>query len=397
MSANPVQAWLQSAERRYRASPLARFVAWWGGELAGLLPAGFRRCLMPAKPRLWIVPAETGGGDLRIWRVGGQPELLDVFGAGEDADLLRTRWQGLVGGFEDGRPEIRLCLNDSHYLALPVELPGAVEDNLRQALTFQLDQLTPFKPDQVLFDFRIERHESERGCIEVGLRIVPKTELEPLLERVRAFGATVHAIDTLRHSDPPAAEGFNLLPPETRPRHVHARARFNMLLAGATLVVLALVMAQTLMLRTRTLNVLEQEADRLRTEARRVVDVRQALERSLAAANFLAEKRAAQPPMIELLTEVTRRLPDDIWLQQFQFSDDELTVSGQASGSQRVVRLLDDSPLLDSPEFTSPISIDPASGMERFRARARLQAEAGPDPDSGSGSESESTGAEANG
>lgn len=373
MNANPIQTWLQSVERRYRASPVARFLRWWGSELADLAPAGFARRLMPAKPRLWIVPAETGGGDLRIWRPGEPPEMLDVFGAGEDADLLRGRWQRLIGSFEDGRPEIRLCLHESHYLALPTELPAAVEENLRQALTFQLDQLTPFKPDQVMFDSRIRGHQTERGLIDVDLRIVPRTELEPVLDRVRAFGATVHAVDTLAQSDPPAAEGFNLLAPESRPRYVHARARFNLLLAGAAAIVLALVMAQTLILRTRTLNVLEDEAARLRTEARRVVDVRQALERSLAAANFLAEKRASQPTVIELLTEVTHTLPDDIWLQQFQLSGDELTVSGQASGSQRVVGLLDASPLLDSPEFTSPISIDPASGMERFRARASLQ------------------------
>jgi len=372
----------ERVRQKYRATPIPEFLSWWGRELGTLVPDSLSRRLMPPKPQLWIVPAESGGGDYRIWRADGEPKVLDVFGAGEDLQLLRGRWRDILAEFGDGQPEVRLCLHEDQVLALPVEMPAAVEGNLDQALRYQLDQLSPFRADQVVLDHRIERHDQARGRIAVTLRIVPKEDLEPLMDRARAFGAVIHVVDTLAAEDPPRPEGFNLLPESRRPRYVHARARFNLLLGAGLVVVLALVMAQTVILRERTVSGLRTEADVLRVEARRVMQLQQAFEETLLAANFLAEKRASQPAVIELLDELTRILPDDIWLQQFQLQGSDLRIQGQADGSQRVIGLLDESELFESPEITGAISIDPRSGQERFRSQVSVVTEPGPDRDS---------------
>ncbi len=371
-----MQEWFNSIgnrlRQRYRATPVPAFLAWWGGELGELVPDSLSERLMPPKPQVWLVPAETGGGDFRVWRADAKPQVLDVFGAGEDAQLLRDRWRDIVAAFRDGKPEVRLCLHPDQYLALPVELPAAVDANLDQALGYQIDQISPFRAEQVVFDHRVERRDAERDRIEVALRIAPNEVLEPLLERARALGAVVHVVDTLAGDDPPAPENFNLLPESRRPRYVHARARFNALLALGLVAVLGLVMAQTLVLRERSVTELSEAADALRGEAREVIDLQQELEESLAAANYLADKRAAQPPVIELIDEVTRVLPDDIWLQQFQLMGSQLRIQGMADGSQRIIGLLDESPLFASPEITGSISIDPRTGQERFRSQVQV-------------------------
>ena len=374
--------------QRYQATPIPAFLSWWGGELGALLPDKLSQRLMPPKPQLWIIPARTGGGDFRIWRTDGELRVLDVFGAGEDAKLLQSRWRDLLAEFRDGSPEVRLCLHDDQVLALPVELPAAVEGNLDQALRFQLDQISPFRAEQVVFDHRIERRDQAHNRIEVTLRIVPNEVLEPLLARARAFGAVVHAVDTLAGDDPPRPEGFNLLPESRRPRYVHARARFNLLLGVGLVVALGLVMAQTVILRERTVAGLQEQADELRVEARRVMQLQQQFEETLQAANFLAEKRAAQPAAIELLDEITEILPNDIWLQQFQLQGQDLRIQGQADGSQRVIGLLDESALFDSPEITGAISIDPRTGQERFRSQVRVVTEPGPETMADEGAES---------
>jgi len=375
----------EQVRQRYQATPIPAFLSWWGGELGSLVPDHIRQRLMPPKPQLWIVPAATGGGDFRVWRADGKPRVLDVFGAGEDAKLLQSRWRDILAEFRDGSPEVRLCLHEDQVLALPVELPAAVESNLDQALRFQLDQISPFRAEHVVFDHRVENHDQAHGRIEVTLRIVPNEVLEPLLTRARAFGAVVHAVDTLAGDDPPRPEGFNLLPESRRPRYVHARARLNMLLGVGLAVVLGLVMAQSVVLRERTVAGLQTQADELRGEARRVMQLRQDFEETLQAANFLAQKRARQPAAIELLDEITEILPNDIWLQQFQLQGRNLRIQGQADGSQRVIGLLNESALFDSPEITGAISIDPRTGQERFRSQVRVvtqaeQAPGSPDP-----------------
>jgi len=369
----------ERVRQRYQVTPIPAFLSWWGRELGSLVPDHIRQRLMPPKPQLWIVPAATGGGDFRVWRADGAPRVLDVFGAGEDAKLLQSRWRDILAEFRDGSPEVRLCLHEEQVLALPVELPAAVESNLDQALRFQLDQVSPFRAENVVFDHRVEHHDQVHGRIEVTLRIVPNEVLEPLLARARGFGAIVHAVDTLADDDPPRPEGFNLLPESRRPRYVHARARFNLLLGVGLAVVLGLVMAQTVVLRERTVAGLQAQADELRGEARRVMQLRQDFEETLQAANFLAQKRARQPAAIELLDEISSLLPNDIWLQQFQLQGRDLRIQGQADGSQRVIGLLNESELFDSPEITGAISIDPRTGQERFRSQVRVVTQGGED------------------
>ncbi|MDT8410577.1 MAG: PilN domain-containing protein [Wenzhouxiangellaceae bacterium] len=369
--------------QRYRATPLPAFFAWWGRELGELMPPGLRRCLMPAKPQLWIVPAASGGGDLRIWRADDTPQLMDVFGAGEDLELLRERWRTIVAGFEDGQPEIRLCLHEDQYLELPVELPAAVESNLSEALRFQLDQLSPFRADQVMLDHRVAEHDPAHGRIRVDLRIVPNETVDTCLDRLRSIGMTVHVVDSLADDQPPRPEGFNLLPEPRRPHYVHARARFNALLGLGLIVALGLVMMQSLILRERTLSELQASADSLRAEALQVTQLQQELQDSLLAANYLSQRRASQPATIELLDEVTRLLPEDIWLQRFQLQGKDLTIQGLADGSQRIVGLLNESEMLASPEIRGTINIDPVTGKERFTTMASVVGgdQIGMDPD----------------
>jgi general secretion pathway protein L len=91
---------------------------------------------------------------------------------------------------------------------------------------------------------------------------------------------------------------------------------------------LALVMAQSLYLRGQTVDKLQAEVNQLRTESEAVMGLQQELEDSLTAANFLAERRRRQPVTIQVLDEVTRVLPDDIWLQQLQVRGNELMMQG---------------------------------------------------------------------
>jgi general secretion pathway protein L len=372
MKQSAVNEYWADVVARYRASPLPGFVRWWRGELSSLIPESVRQRLVQPRPVLWLVP-DMDSGEMAVWAGGEEPEQLDVFGAAEDAELLRDRWMALVRDFEDGNPEIRLCLPESEVLQCPVELPLAVESGLDQALRYQLDQLTPFQADQVYYDHEVLTRDAEHGRLKLELRLVPIARIEGLRDRLAAIGIRPHAVDVIRSGEQPASQGFNLLPEDERPTYVYARARLNWRLAGAAALLLALVMAQSLYLRGQTVDRLQAEVDNLRSESEAVVALQQQLEDSLAAANFLAERRRRQPVTIQVLDEVTRVLPDDIWLQQLQVRGNELNMQGLADGSQRLIELINDSELLTDAEFRGSVNIDPASGRERFNALARIR------------------------
>lgn len=373
MSQSAINEYWGSLTARYRAGPLPGFLKWWRAELASLLPADFRHRLIPPKPELWLLPEADGNG-LVIWAGGESPERRDTFGASEDAALLRDRWHGLVQEFDEGPPEVRLALPAEDVLRSPVELPLAVESNLSESLAYQLDQVTPFSADQVYFDYTIVERDADHGRLRLDLRLALRTRVDELIERLHAIGIRPHAIDCLdSDGETPVCEGFNLLPEHERPRHVYRRARINWLLAGGLVLVLAVVMAESLFLRQQTVDRLEREVDTLRSQADQVMGLQRELEDALAAANFLAEQRRNQPVSIKVLDEVTRALPDDIWLIQMQIRGEELHLQGLADGSQRLIELVNDTEMLDDAEFRGSVSIDPNSGRERFNVRARIE------------------------
>ncbi len=377
MNQSSINEYWGSVVARYHAGPLPGFLKWWRGELAGLFPRSLRERMIPPRPELWLVP-EAEGREITVWSGGDSPERRDTFGANEDAGLLRDRWLELVNGFEDGQPEIRLCLPPEDMLHCPVELPLAVESNLAESLRYQLDQVTPFSADQVYFDYSIVERDAEHGRLKVDLRLAMRSRVDSLRERLGAIGIRPHAIDCLGgEAGRPECERFNMLPIEQRPRHVYRRARINWMLAGGLVVVLAIVMAESLFLHQRTVDRLETEVDALRSEADQVLALQRELQDALAAANFLAERRRRQPVSVEVLDEITRILPDDIWLMQLQMRGNELMIQGLADQSQRLIELINESELLAEAEFRGSVSIDPGSGRERFNAEARIETTGG--------------------
>ena len=135
---------------------LSRFFAWWGGELAALVPAGLR---------LWwresdrIVMLSFDGTRAVFERPAGarREEIYAVELGTADASLYRAETSRRLLQAAGRNFRLLLCLPPEQVLQRTLTLPLAVEENLRQTLTFELDRYTPFRPEQVYFDFPGDR------------------------------------------------------------------------------------------------------------------------------------------------------------------------------------------------------------------------------------------------
>lgn len=365
---------LEQLAARYRSSSLAAFMSWWGRELYGLIPLTWRQRLVAPHPALWLV-ADAEDLSVQVWRGGESPEALDTLGAAEDPVYLRQRWQAHQADFVDGPPEIVLLLPPDLVLEAPVELPLAVESNLAQAVTYQFDQLTPFRADQVWHDFRVLQRETDGGRIRLDLRLIPRARLEALVERLETIGIRPHIVDALPSDDPgaePERSGFNLLPADRRRVYVNRRARLNWALALAAVVLLGGAMALSIQQRGSGLEQLRAQVEALRSEADGVMALQRELDDALDAANFLADHRREQPVVMHVLDELTRVLPNDLWLQQVQVRDRELLLQGSGNGSQRLIELINGSTLFSDTQIRGQVNIDPNTGQERFNASATI-------------------------
>jgi general secretion pathway protein L len=120
---------------------------------------------------------------------------------------------------------------------------------------------------------------------------------------------------------------------------------------------------------------METEVKTLRQQANEDAALRNALSASRNAAQFLFERRLNQPSRALLLSELTRCLPPDTWLQTLDISaQGQVDVAGLSTRASSLIALIKDCSQLSDPQYQGVIQPDEGSGRDRFYIRAYLRA-----------------------
>jgi general secretion pathway protein L len=364
---------------------LTGFGAWWRRELSAAVPARLRGALERRRMRpvlsfdgnvatLWR-PLQTDAGvrmaeAVRI-PLDGDPQAVAAGGRAALAPLV-----GTAGG---AAPAITIALPRRAALRKTLTLPAALEDNLRQALAYDLDRHTPFKADELYFDAAIVDRDPARNMLHVDLVAARRAIVDPMLRHAESFGARIAAVVV----DPPASAAstrLNLLPAEAGTRaegqkRWQAVALAAILIAGA----LAALVVPVWQKRERAI-ALHRMADEALQRAQASDALRTELERRVGDYNFALERKYAFPGAVQVLDDVTRILPDDTWLTQLELrtvrgkeAQRELTLRGESANAGRLVSLLENSQLFTQAAPRSPTTkIQPGPG-EIFDVSAQLK------------------------
>lgn len=359
---------------RYRRSPLPAFLSWWKAELVGLLPVPARAWFQDRRETwlVWIDPAA-----LRVQRQGTDGEFARV-ALDAPADAARAELAQLLGSGPMPDRRLVLVLPAESVLTRHLQFPPAVEPNLRQVLAFEMDRQSPFKADQVYFDYRAEPIAGGRQ-LQVDLALAPRPLLDGLVERARGLDLPLDAADVVGPGPLPHRLGFNLLPEGARARRSNPQRRLNLVLAAAVVALLVLAMQQAVANRALALEGLRANVEAARVEARTVAGLRTQLNNAVAGAGYLAERKRQAPSVLRVLGDLSERMPDDTWLERMTFRESGLEIAGQSSESTKLIAVLQDSKVLVNPAFMGQISPDARTGKERFTLGARYELRPGAD------------------
>src|SRR5579864_2300844 len=158
------------------------YFAWWIEQLTDLLPAGWGRLGATREDALVIEPLGPLSGEVDGIRVNlrhrGRESLLGSYGLTADsmAGLPRRprRWV--------------LRLRPADVLAKTLTLPIAAERQIHEALALQMDQETPFAPDEIYWSHFITERDRQSGRLSVRLLLVPRQSLAALLRALDHVG-----------------------------------------------------------------------------------------------------------------------------------------------------------------------------------------------------------------
>ncbi|MGI9418822.1 MAG: PilN domain-containing protein [Geminicoccaceae bacterium] len=346
------------------------FFKWWLGELAGFVPRILRPSPITGKPGLVLdfrgdeiiltkQTARRGGTELARAVDSDPNELRAVQNAEAFAGL---------GERHNRRLPITARLASHLGMRRLIELPLSAKDDLHQLLAFELDRLTPFKADNVYFAWRIKDADSKTGRMKVALEVAPKVIVDRALDLASAHGRDIDRVEL-------ECTGTDCEPLDLLPRNHGDKPAGNWLsrlLRLTTLILLAVAIALPIRKQMTVIDRLEAEIATVRALAEESLVLREQLAFISDEAGFLADTRSSRPTMTEALAELTRLIPDQSHMLQLRISDRSVDLNGLAEKASDLLAILDESPMLTSPRFKSPVTKDQRSGKERFQISVDL-------------------------
>jgi len=143
--------------------------------------------------------------------------------------------------------------------------------------------------------------------------------------------------------------------------------RLNLALTGAALVLLVTVMLLSLANRESALAAMQTDVQKAGNEAKQVSQLRKTLQDTLDGANFLSRKKRETPLMVDLLNDLTKRLPDDTYLERINIDEkNKIEMQGLSDDASKLIGLLQKSEVLANPSVQGTIQPDPRTKKDRF-------------------------------
>jgi general secretion pathway protein L len=343
---------------------LAGFFEWWLRQIRSL-PVGRRRAGLPnavifAIDELRLEPALAAAGNVLIRRDGREVQTA----------MLSLPHQDPVAALPALPPGLRagLRLPAGMMLRRDVALPMAAARDLTQLLTFEMDRLTPFTADELLWSTGPAQvgpaqlgprgPSANRESLKFSLLMVPRRPVEALLTALDQAG--------LRPAFVECENGRIELRRHATPRQNGQRAVWALCGALALACLVAPVIRQQLALndaagQIAALQPAMGEAQTLRARFA-----------AATAAQTAVTTAQQKGDALRSLAVLTNALPDGTWLTDLTLSAGNLTINGQSQDAAALIAVLAATPAFHDPRFIAPVTRAPGGDADLFSINATV-------------------------
>lgn len=348
---------------RYLDSPLPGWLRVAGETVLAMLPDSLRRQLGVRHRRL-LMSLDAQGLQLRAQ----MDERTHLVGSLPPDDALLLEQLRELLDQNAGNVPRWLVLDIGQTLRPVISVPASAEARLREVMLHEIDRQTPFSHDQVSFEPRILSRDAQTRQLRVELVVLPRARLDAAIALLGPLANGLAGVDVANVDG--SRLGVNLLPLAGRSARQDRSRNANAWLALITVAALFGAMWVTLSNRSAELEATTARVDAAKLQAREVRILRNSLKGSADAANFLARLSVRQPTTLEVLADLTRRIPDSTYLEKIAINDGNIVLIGQSQRAADLVGLLQGSTLFKTPTLTGSVQTDPRTGKERFTLTA---------------------------
>ncbi len=344
--------------RSSAAQSFNQFISWWQQQLRECVPLSLRNKLAQARrPALWS-PADD-----RVWLAAG---------------ALTESKSFLSSALAQRGGSAAVVIGEANGFRRELEMPLAVQDRLQQVLGYELDRLTPLKASELYYDFRVKQKNLSAGTCTVELAAAPRMRVDPMLAEATRRNIVVTRmllsptdvdtpLDLLKTAQAAADDG-------NKPRSWITPALIG-LCAAMVIMLVALPLWQ---MRQYILALQPIEA-LAKTDAEVASVVQRQLEKQIGEYNLPLARKYSGPLVVQLLDDLSKRLPDDTWAQSIEIrtiptrKTKEVVLQGETGSGGKILQIVQESPLIKDPTFKATMT-RVAPNAERFHIAGEIVA-----------------------
>jgi general secretion pathway protein L len=371
---------------------LPELCSWWAEQMRDLIAPLLNRLSTPVPDALTL---ECDPGAAGTWHVARRRrgELTPI--ADLPAEATGEDWRQAFSARRRGEPVV-IALSQP-LLLRQATFPIAAAPHLNRLLRYEIDRLTPFAAEDVLFTHRVRSRDTKIGTLTVDIALAPRTWVRESLDRLDALSirpvaleapgalpASAQAKETgapAKETGAPARETGAAPGSGSELRRIAldhdepsglARSRFVRRLAtGACAVLAAVAVAVPFVRQSLALAEVEDRIASLRPRMEQVDALRRRIASGSAGAGQIAAAREHGAAALRTIGLLTDLLPDDTYLTSLSLRHDRLTMEGRSAAATRLIASLAADPHLKNPAFAAPV-VRGDNGRDQFTIQAGI-------------------------
>ena len=295
---------------------------------------------------------------------GGRVEKLHAT-ALTDGEKLEpdAELRAAAGRFDADRHRVVLTLDPAWVLSRTLRVPRAAEADLAGVVAIEIERHIPFRAEEIYSSHAARRTSGGEGWLSIEVAVVPRRIVDPLVRALQAVGLGPDAV---------VGENGRRFPVSgVQERRRGGGGAFRVLATLAVVFALAAAVSPLMRLKARAV-ALAQTVATVAFEAEAVRDLQAEVDRLTRGATVIGRARAAAPPSLAVLGELTQLLPDGTWLYQLNAKGGEVVIEGRTQSSAALIGLIESSALFESVAYLAPVVREADGGTERFSFSVRL-------------------------
>ncbi len=270
---------------------------------------------------------------------------------------------------------VEVRLDAGRVLSKALQLPASSRQYLDAIVGHQVERMTPWAADRVVFDYTVDEAATNAEQVSVRLVATSRDVLDAAVERLAGLGVKPALVGTSEDPlDRPSP--VNLLQASKLGRKQALRR--NVAIALAAIAVAGAAVSGFTGWRLYSLSAEAAAVQAELDEARRAVEeARSRTVNSEAYAKLLARKQGVVA-MVVLVDELSKIIPAGTFLSELQIEDQGLRITGFSDDAPALIATLESAAVLKEVNFAAPTTRDEGTSQDRFEIVATIEPPAPP-------------------